>query len=989
MQPVRVLVGLTALTVGFIASADTHYVVPQGTEGNTPTAPYTSWETAANDIATAVAAAGNNDTVLVRKGTYAVPAQISITQSNLKLRSYDPNTGTVNAEGTVLTPTPDGTYDNALVWTKDWVATTIDGFTFKNATRGLYMYGTRDAKVLNCRFVGNSGGDGAGAYLWVCDGAVVSNCLFASNVSTGSGGGVYLQNGSDAETTFQTFIDCVFTNNTAAKGGAVYSGRSIHADRCTFRDNVATAEGGHLRAGIHSRISGSTFSGKAGGTYGEVLFFQASDVAVSNCTFTALDFSAGSFGTILTQYGGLVTDCAFTNNVRIKDTYIMNLQSPADKPFVVRNCLFADNGTSTGIVRGHDASGVSRFENCTIVANGTIAGTSSTFSSNEWVNCILLGTQPTTSGRHVNVIRSCQTEDPHFVSEARSCYRLRSDSPCVDAGEAMDWHADAGDLDGRTRVVGSAVDIGCYERQVGDMDYWSVSRVVASETDKTGDWVGATTDFQAAIDATGDDGLVLVRSGTYAIGTTLVISNRILTVKSCDPETGAPDRDGTVLDGQGRTRILFTHWGETKPNESTYDECVPAVQHPVLIEGFTFKDGLTAADDGLFDAGKGGGLLMYGRAKDAGLTPSRVVGCRFTGCSAVNGGGIALRGGRVENCVFDGNTASWSGGGAASVQPVSARARQTCYALAETWYAPSFVGCTFTNNVSAKHGGGVAFSDADGTVLNGYVVGCGFFDNRIEPASGPTGYGSAMTVLYGGTVSNCVFRGNSGAQYGVLGGGDNARYADLVFTGNSAQYAMIYAANSSTYRNVRMVDNAGSAFMGYGTIVNSLFANTDGTSTLATYYDNKKLTCESCTFVNTRANVVWPRAAGTAISMTDCILWREGGAPFGALAANNTVVLTNCCLSAELPEEGFTVVDPVYGSPRFRNAAAGDWSIRHSSSCRDRGKMLDWMTTTTDLAGNPRVVTEGRPLAVDPAALPDIGCYENQEETVGMLLLLH
>ena len=79
---------------------------------------------------------------------------------------------------------------------------------------------------------------------------------------------------------------------------------------------------------------------------------------------------------------------------------------------------------------------------------------------------------------------------------------------------------------------------------------------------------------------------------------------------------------------------------------------------------------------------------------------------------------------------------------------------------------------------------------------------------------------------------------------------------------------------------------------------------------------------------------------------------------------------------------------PAAALERPRDAANGDWSIRHSSSCRDRGKMLDWMATAADLAGNPRVVTEGKPLAVNPAALPDIGCYENQEETAGSLLLL-
>ena len=44
---------------------------------------------------------------------------------------------------------------------------------------------------------------------------------------------------------------------------------------------------------------------------------------------------------------------------------------------------------------------------------------------------------------------------------------------------------------------------------------------------------------------------------------------------------------------------------------------------------------------------------------------------------------------------------------------------------------------------------------------------------------------------------------------------------------------------------------------------------------------------------------------------------------------------------------------------------------------------------TTDLAGNPRVATDGKPLAKDAAARPDLGCYENQDVRMGMCLIIH
>lgn len=51
--------------------ARTVYLVPAGTVGNTPTAPYDSWETAANTIAVATEAAGPFGTVNALSGTYA------------------------------------------------------------------------------------------------------------------------------------------------------------------------------------------------------------------------------------------------------------------------------------------------------------------------------------------------------------------------------------------------------------------------------------------------------------------------------------------------------------------------------------------------------------------------------------------------------------------------------------------------------------------------------------------------------------------------------------------------------------------------------------------------------------------------------------------------------------------------------------------------------------------------------------------------------
>jgi hypothetical protein len=56
------------------------------------------------------------------------------------------------------------------------------------------------------------------------------------------------------------------------------------------------------------------------------------------------------------------------------------------------------------------------------------------------------------------------TDAPHFVDEAGGDFRLQSNSPCIDAGnDAFVWAAT--DLEGNSRISGSAVDIGAYEFQ--------------------------------------------------------------------------------------------------------------------------------------------------------------------------------------------------------------------------------------------------------------------------------------------------------------------------------------------------------------------------------------------------------------------------------------------------------------------------------------------------------------------------------------------
>ena len=53
-------------------------------------------------------------------------------------------------------------------------------------------------------------------------------------------------------------------------------------------------------------------------------------------------------------------------------------------------------------------------------------------------------------------------QNPRFRREGAD-YRLKAKSPCRDAGDPTGWTAADTDLDGRPRILGGAVDMGCYE----------------------------------------------------------------------------------------------------------------------------------------------------------------------------------------------------------------------------------------------------------------------------------------------------------------------------------------------------------------------------------------------------------------------------------------------------------------------------------------------------------------------------------------------
>ena len=219
-------------------SAATLYVVPPGTAGNTPTPPYNSLATAANDLATAVEAATHGDTILVRKGTYSFAGLDKLTTDKrlLAIRSYDQdNGGAVNAaetifDGTGFSGTDAAIKVDSLTWMQKDNKFTIEGFTFTNFPCTVLHVNNTDyfGKVAGCAFIGNGGTVNGGAIrFYDCKNCVVTNCTFSGNIAIGANGGAISHERSNVNIIAPiSVIDCSFYGGDSAvanRGGAIYA----------------------------------------------------------------------------------------------------------------------------------------------------------------------------------------------------------------------------------------------------------------------------------------------------------------------------------------------------------------------------------------------------------------------------------------------------------------------------------------------------------------------------------------------------------------------------------------------------------------------------------------------------------------------------------------------------------------------------------------------------------------------------------------------
>ena len=163
----------------------------------------------------------------------------------------------------------------------------------------------------NCIFTNNTAEKGGAIYR-----GNATNCTFTENKADEEGGAINCGNA----------YDCIFTQNKANNGGAIYG---CNATTCTFTENEADRGGSIYEGNAYNCI----FTQNKANEYGGAIY-SAPDIFTEAyyCTFT--NNTAEDQGGAI--YGGNAYNCNFTENKADKDGGAMQSSNAT-------NCIFTEN----------------------------------------------------------------------------------------------------------------------------------------------------------------------------------------------------------------------------------------------------------------------------------------------------------------------------------------------------------------------------------------------------------------------------------------------------------------------------------------------------------------------------------------------------------------------------------------------------------------------------------------------------------------------
>ena len=244
----------------------------------------------------------------------------------------------------------------------------------------------------------------------------VKNCMIEHNYATSRGGGVYMDGGMVS--------NCVLSHNSSLQeGGGEYGGGNLWNCMIVSNSSVSSSSGGIQGATLRNcTIIGNSAAVNAGGVGWSDAY---------NCMIVGN--TAASLGGGARQ--GNLYNCTIVGN----------------------NANQFQGGTSEGILF-----------NCIVYFNTSPNNDTRNYGGSSFTNSCTIPAQAGWS-------TSNTTNDPMFIANGSDYgtnhiagnYRLKANSPCINAGTNYSWMTDSGvrnrDMDGRQRIRYGTVDMGAYE----------------------------------------------------------------------------------------------------------------------------------------------------------------------------------------------------------------------------------------------------------------------------------------------------------------------------------------------------------------------------------------------------------------------------------------------------------------------------------------------------------------------------------------------
>jgi len=509
-------------------------------------------------------------------------------------------------------------------------------------------------------------------------------------------------------------------------------------------------------------------------------------------------------------------------------------------------------------------------------------------------------------------------------------------------------------------------------------------------------WSTASTDIQSAVNFTTNGDLVLVNPGVYESGgytapdgtlSAVVVSNSA-TLQSM---TGA---SATFINGSNDMRCIYlqnasavagftiTNGGVNYGNENPLGDGIYCQSTACLISncvithcsggvylGTFYNCTFTANNHGAVDRSIIFNCIISNNVGSYGAVEGGILNnCLIVSNTAEYGGAVNSAPGLpvvLNNCIISNNTSQYGGGVYNDPSPPLSSVTNCI-----------LNNCTLTHNSASAYGGGALDAQLNnclissnnapfgGGVEGGYLNNCTLIGNSATSrGGGADGSDSPQAIL-----SNCLLIAN------VAGDGGGASQCTLnqctllQNTNNSGARAGGGAFNS-ILNNCLVISNSTGSSSGTGggtydcALTNCILANnTAGTYGGGAYGFSQGI--ESSTLVNCTVTANTASSGGGVYNCTvdNSILFYNNG---GDYYSSTSQYPLNYCCTAVLATNGFRNIT---NTPLF--VSSNNFQLQPNSPCINSGNNA-YVSTSTDLAGNPRIV----------GGTVDIGAYEYQTPT--------